>query len=211
MQAVWLLKIESIMKEIFVLSFVGLIFLSGCSLRQREIELDRRSAELNVKEQQLALKEQTLEFKEQRLNERTKILDSTTKKIGIDSLLMLHPQLPGTWQVRMECVETNCTGSAVGDVKVEQWEFKFQDNSVLASATSNNRLVRVYSGEYQNNLLRLTATQDSSSEPVARMLVRLQGAKDNEMSGEREIIQPNGCRILYALQLKKATGNTLNL
>jgi len=27
--------------------------------------------------------------------------------------------------------------------------------------------------------------------------------KDNEITGEREIIQPSGCRILYSLQLKK--------
>jgi hypothetical protein len=191
------------MKRSIIFSVLCISIFSGCSLRQREIELDKKLAEVNEKEQQLSLKEQSLDFREQQLSDREKKLDSTTRKIANDSLYILYPKLPGVWNVKMQCTETNCAGSAVGDIKNEQWEFKFQDNAVLASATSNNQLVRIYSGEFVNNSLRLAVQQDSSDTQSARILVRLQQTKDNEITGEREIIQPSGCRILYSLQLKK--------
>ncbi len=183
--------------------FASIVFLfSGCSLRQREIELDKKLAEVHEKEQELSLKEQSLDFREQQLDAREKILDSTSKKNAIDSLHINHQQLPGTWAVRMQCTETNCPGSAVGDTKNELWEFKFQDNGVVASASSNNQLVRIYTGTFINGTLRLSVQQDSTGQ-FAKMAVRLQNVTDKEMDGEREIIQANGCRILYSLQLKK--------
>lgn len=191
------------MKHIFTFSVLCMLIFSGCSLRQREIELDKKLAEVNEKEQQLTLKEQSLEFKGQQLNEREKLLDSTTKKIANDSQYILHPQLPGTWYVEMQAIETNCPGSAMGDTKNEQWIFKFQDNSIIASAMSNNQLVRVYTGYYTGNTIKLSLQQDSVDSQAAKMTIRLQNIKDKEMEGEREIIQATGCRIVYSLQLKK--------
>lgn len=189
------------MKGRIILSLLLIIVFSGCNLRQREIELDRKLAEINEREQKLSLKEQSLELREQQLNEKEKKLDST--KNGNDSLLLLHPQLSGIWNVKMQCTETNCPGSAVGDTKNEQWQFKLQDNGVIVSAKSNNELVRVYTGVYRNNVLQLSVHADTTLPKSAKIFVRLQQIQDKEMSGEREIIQPDGCRILYSLQLKK--------
>jgi hypothetical protein len=191
------------MKSRIILSLLFIIVLSGCNLRQREIELDKKLAEINEREQRLTLKEQSLELREQQLNEKEKKFDSTTKRNGNDSMLLLHPQIPGTWNVKMQCTETNCPGSAVGDTKNEQWIIKLQDNGVIVSAISNNELVRVYSGIYRNNALLLSVQADANVPGSAKILVRLQQINDKEMSGEREIIQPDGCRILYSLQLKK--------
>lgn len=190
------------MKWIFLFTVCIATFCS-CSLRQREIELDKKINNLHEREQQLSLKEQSLDFREQQLNEREKMLDSTSRKIASDSLYLKHPRLPGMWSVKMQCIETNCPGSAVGDTKNEQWDFKFQDNGVIASAISNNQLVRVYAGQYLNNSLRLSVQQDTANQQFAKMMVRLQTVKDDEMTGEREIIQANGCHIVYSLQLKK--------
>lgn len=180
---------------------MGIVFVSGCGLRQREMELNRKMQELNVKEQELALKEQSLSIKEEQLNEKEKSLDST-KNVVNDSLFLQHQKLPGTWMVEMLCTETSCPGSAVGDVKNEQWDFKFQNNMVIASAMSNNQLVRVYTGDFLGNTLKLAVQQDST-DASAKIVVRLQQTKEKEMTGDREIIQANGCRILYSLRLKK--------
>jgi hypothetical protein len=187
------------MKWIFLLA--GIVCISGCGLRQREMELDKKMQELNVKEQELALKEQSLSIKEEQLNEKEKSLDSTQNMVN-DSLFLKHQKLPGTWMVEMQCIETNCPGSAVGDVKNEQWDFKFQNNIVIASAMSNNQLVRIYTGNYVGSSLRMAIQADSVDVPV-KILVRLQQTNDKEMTGEREIIQANGCHILYSLRLKK--------
>ncbi len=180
---------------------IGIVFISGCGLRQREMELNRKMQELNVKEQELALKEQSLSIKEEQLNEKEKSLDST-KNVVNDSLFLEHQKLPGTWMVEMLCTETSCPGSAVGDVKNEQWDFKFQNNMVIASAMSNNQLVRVYTGDFLGNTLKLGVQQDST-DASAKIVVRLQKTKEKEMTGDREITQANGCRILYSLRLKK--------
>lgn len=187
------------MKWIFLLFFS--FSLASCGLRQREIELQRRTNELNQKEQELNLKEQSLAAKEQQLDDRQKEIDSTASVVK-DSLIIEHNKIPGIWAVEMQCTETNCPGSAVGDIKNEQWEFKFQDNTVIASAMSNNQLVRVYTGAYFGNLLKLSVQQDSS-ETTAKINVRLKQTKEKEMEGEREIIQASGCHILYSLKLKK--------
>jgi hypothetical protein len=180
---------------------IGIVFISGCGLRQREMELNKKMQELNVKEQELALKEQSLSIKEEQLNEKEKSLDST-KNVVNDSLFLEHQKLPGTWMVEMLCTETSCPGSAVGDVKNEQWDFKFQNNMVIASAMSNNQLVRVYTGDFLGNTLKLGVQQDST-DASAKIVVRLQKTKEKEMTGDREITQANGCRILYSLRLKK--------
>lgn len=187
------------MKWIFL--FVGLVIFSGCGLRQREKELDQKMQQLNIKEQQLALKEQFLTLKETQLNEKEKSLDSNGS-LKNDSLFLEHQKLPGTWMVEMLCTETTCQGSAVGDVKNEQWDFKFRDNIVVVNAMSKNQLIRIYTGSYTGDVLKLEVQQDSS-DASAKMVVRLQQTKDKEMTGEREITQANGCRILYSLRLKK--------
>ena len=172
-------------------------------MRQREIELDKKMTEINEREQQLALKEQSLDIREHQLEVREKLLDSTTRKTSIDSLLALHPNIPGTWNVKMECTETTCPGSAVGDIKNEQWIINFHGNGVIANAKSNDQLVRVYSGVYINNSIRLTVQQDSTDQQLSRMVVYLTQIKDDAMTGEREIIQASGCHIVYSLKLKK--------
>ena len=77
--------------------------------------------------------------------------------------------------------------------------------SPINAAISNNKVVRIYTGSYVNNVLRLSVQQDSTDTQFGKMVVRLQNVKDKEreMEGEREIIQASGCRILYSLQLKK--------
>jgi hypothetical protein len=47
------------------------------------------------------------------------------------------------------------------------------------------------------------AVQQDSTDASAKIIVRLQQTKDKEMTGDREITQANGCRILYSLRLKK--------
>ena len=190
----------SAIKSIFFILTIALC--TGCGLRQREIELERKAKELTEREQQLNLKEQSLIAKEDQLNDRQKKIDSTNAIIE-DSLTIAHNKVPGVWNVDMTCTNTNCPGSAVGDIKNEQWQFRFEGNVVIVSAMANNKLVRSYTGAYSGNVLKLTVVQEDTDEPTFKMNIRLNRTKENEMEGEREIIQASGCRILYSLKLKK--------
>lgn len=104
------------MKWIFLL--LGIMIFSGCDLRHREVEVKKKLEEISRREQELSIKEQMLSIKEQELSEKQKILDSTTNIVN-DSILREHLKIQGLWRVDMLCTETNCAGSAVGDVRLK--------------------------------------------------------------------------------------------
>jgi hypothetical protein len=184
---------------------VSLIVFPGCTLQQREKELNRRSEELKRWEQQLVLKETALSLKEDDLNKRERQMDSTFRNVpSSDSANQYDTLITGFWNVRMYCTETSCAGSAIGDTKVEQWEISYQDGSVIAKAMSDNMITRIYIGTYQHDMLRLTSSHEElPSKKVTNMLVRLQIRKPGEMEGQREIQRPENCRIIYGLELRK--------
>ncbi|HEX8677894.1 MAG TPA: hypothetical protein VF700_11770, partial [Segetibacter sp.] len=173
----------------------------------------------NHKEQELLLKEKSLHLKEEDLARREKLLESSSKKsvadssaVTVDSLAVLHPELAGTWNVTMRCTETSCAGSAVGDTKNEQCVISYKDNTVIANAISDNKIVRVYAGSSNDNSIELSTQPDTANpEQKTKMVVRLQVTKENEMAGQREIIHAEGCRIVYSLDLKKSEDNLLSL
>lgn len=179
----------------------GIILISGCNLRERENELSKKLNELNRREQELALKEQKLAIKEQKLSAQQKALDSTTNILN-DSLFKQHQKVQGLWRVDMQCIETNCPGSAVGDIKTEHWNIEVNRNDVSVKARSNRHPAKDYYGSFAGNALKLEANLDSA-EVNAKIDVELELVKDDEMQGERQVTQSTGCQILYSLRLKK--------
>lgn len=172
----------------------------GCKSEQRQNELNKRIAALDEKEQQLKLWEEELKVRESAIDARQQTQDSTAVA---DTLHTLPLALTGYWNVQMTCTEATCAGSAVGDVKNEQWELSNEANRLVARASTKGKLVRVYSGTYSNGVIELTEERvsTSSTEP-AQMAVRLKPISNNRMEGQREIIRENNCRIIYALQLE---------
>jgi hypothetical protein len=200
------------MKQKIVFLGLWLMIATGCGLQEREKELEKKISEVNQKEQELLLKEKSLQLKEEELAHRAKSLDSSSKKSVADSVAVLPPELAGTWNVTMRCTETTCAGSAVGDTKNEQWVISYQDNTIIANAISDKKIVRVYAGSYNGNSIELsTQPDDADPEQKTKMVVRLQVTKENEMAGQREIIRPEDCHIVYSLDLKKSVDNLLSL
>ena len=180
-----------------------LLFTSGCGLRERELELEKRMKEVNRKEQELSLKERSLSIREEELMQKQKVLDSTAKN-NVDSFLVRHPQLPGKWNVIMRCIETSCPGSAVGDVKNEQWEIGYEGNDIVAKAFTDDKLVRTYTGRSKENPIELSTEQVNSDPAMStRMVVRFQEINEKDIRGQREIIRPDNCHIIYSLELNK--------
>jgi hypothetical protein len=102
----------------------------------------------------------------------------------------------------MTCTEATCPGSAVGDLKLEQWNLSYDGQHVVARASSRGKLVRTYSGLYTGGNLELTGHHDTLTRDT-RMVVRLRVLEDNKIDGEREIIRNDDCKIVYALQFNK--------
>lgn len=190
------------MKLLYLLSVISIIFLSGCELNKRERELEKRTAELNQKEQELILLQKQLELQEESLARREKSVDSTLKRNLIkDSIAVARSGIIGEWSVKMQCTETTCEGYAIGDIKNEQWSFSYEHNTILVKAMANNNLAHIYTGNYSDSTIQLTAQQDPAA--VVDITVKLQLKKKNTLEGTRVLKKGEDCAVVYALDLSK--------
>lgn len=176
-----------------------LISTSFSACDNREQKLRKKEQELVQKEQELLLKEHQLEVREQEL---LKIKES---KIDSNKTGQANSKaaIAGSWTVKMVCIETDCEGSAIGDVKNEHWQISSENQTVLARATVNQKLVRVYTGEQRKNIIELSAEQTASeTSNEAKIFVKLKQLSPEKIEGKREIFR-EGCRIVYSLELNK--------
>jgi hypothetical protein len=182
---------------------LGLLLLAGCQNQEREQRLQKKEAELAHREQELLLREKALALREQADQKAQQAVDSVRGLPLADTALVRN--LAGTWATRMNCIETDCAGSAIGDSKNEQWEFSNEQGQVLVRASVNNKVVRVYTGQLQGSELQLTAQhQEGETLPDAIITAQLQLSADQRLEGRREINRPDNCRIVYALTLTRA-------
>jgi len=188
------------------LLFLFLLVLVSCKDQAHEQQLQKREAELTRREQEIALRENALAVREQSLlqKEQTPPADTVQQVQPADTALLRT--LPGTWATRMSCIETDCPGSAIGDSKNEQWEFSVEQNTVLAKASANKKIIRVYTGTLEGSELKMTAQHiPNETLPDASFTVLLQAAGERRLEGRREISKPapDNCRIVYSLELTK--------
>jgi hypothetical protein len=192
------------MKLCIILIFIFSIFFGGCDIRKREQVLTKKENELNQKEQELFIKEKALQLREEELLRRTQNLDSINNNVVVDSIF-INPEFVGVWSVQMDCIETSCPGSAVGDVKTEQWDISYQDNTTIAKVIDNAKVVRVYSGTSTSNSLEMSFQQSGTgTNQVTNMVVRLEQTSKKRLEGRREITRlPDNCKIVYAVDMVK--------
>ena len=197
------LMIHQTMKYFLVFA---LLALSGCDFSEREQRIQEKEKQLSIKEAELHTREQALLLKEQELTAKQKELDSTAQ----DTTFIYHPEIIGRWNVRMECTETNCPGSAIGDTKLEEWDLSYQDKLVIAKVLTDNKVSRIYTGDFGGNFLELTSqSYDNNPENATIMLIRLQKTGEGLMEGQRQIIRPERCRIVYTLKMNKKEASSL--
>ena len=188
------------MRQIALLLLLAVLFLPACNTREKD-ELRQKEELLKQKEQELMVKENNLQLKEEALLAREEALK---KPVEVDTTANMNPALLGLWSVTMNCIETTCPGSAVGDTKTEQWDISFQENKFIAKAMANDKLVRIYSGIYTGNTLELIAEPlTTDAQPGTKMIARLRKTEKNTLEGQREIIRAEGCKIIYELQMTK--------
>lgn len=175
--------------------FLLAIFLQSCGFKEREQTITRKEKELEVLEAELLRKEQQLAEKEKALLARELTLDSTHQ--NADSANQYEPGIVGRWLVKMNCTQTTCEGSAIGDVKVEHWDINYGEaNSVIVKAYAGKVLTRIYKGFYSTDS-GLHLLHENS------ITVSLSFNDKGNMEGTREITQPD-CKIVYALSAEKA-------
>ena len=189
-------------KSLLVFLVASITLMSaGCDANGREQALRQKDSALNQREAELVNRERIVEAAEAKLRAAKGSREVNSRP---DSSLYYQPSLTGDWQVKMTCTESNCTGFAVGDSRTEQWSMSYIGYTLFVKATSKNTYIRSYNGYVFENYIELRERKDSTrSTADVRMKVRLQVSDSTTLGGDREIIQENNCKVVYALQLKK--------
>ncbi|MEO6917111.1 MAG: hypothetical protein ABI151_17075 [Chitinophagaceae bacterium] len=178
-----------------------ILLISSCDFRKREEAIRMKEMQLNQKEDSLLAKERILLAMEEKMKKNKRSIDSVSVK---DSSDYYNPALNGAWSAKMTCTETSCNESAIGDVRSEQWALSYTGYRLKALATVKNDFARAYIGTYFEHELRLAEDlPPGAQEQQTRMTVRLQLVDSVTMTGQREIVRENNCKVVYALQLKK--------
>jgi hypothetical protein len=175
--------------------------MSACTTGDRQEQLELKEQQLTQKEQQLLDLDQKLKIKERELSQWELQLDSL-KKQG-DTVGMDNPQLIGSWLVTMQCTETTCDDYAVGDTKTEHWNIDYLNNKFVAKAISNNKVIRTYSGLFQNNSLELSAVPHPDGNIKINVALAPHPANKDLMEGQRVIERGNHCRVVFSLKFEK--------
>lgn len=182
------------MKKIYLLLFSFIMF--SCNNQEAQ-QMKARGVALEKLRDSLLVKERELDLKAQELEKREQMLDTTNSNVpeGI-----INPNLTGKWQVKMTCVETNCSGSAIGDVRNEQWNLSYRNDLFIVEGMTNGAVNTLYTGLYNGSELQLNADNQATGTVISIVLTPSEGGV---MLGRREVTQAGGCKIFYRLNLNK--------
>ena len=100
----------------------------------------------------------------------------------------------------MTCVETSCSGSAIGDVRNEQWNISYRNDLFIVEGMANGSVNTLYTGLYNGKELQLNSGESSVGTIIS---IVLEPGEQGSMSGKREVTQSGGCKIVYKLNLNK--------
>lgn len=187
-----------IKNALFATAAVLLIFIS-CDNRKKENDLTMR-------ERQLLEKEKAFAQKESEYQSLVKMRDSifAAKKDSV-TINVWPAQVAGLWTGKVICTESNCSDYVVGDQRTDTWEFDSDSIQLLTKIINNNNLVRIYSGKFENNEVKLNFRTDSTSRKQVEMNVLLNDFSTNKMRGTRTITADNNCMAKFSVELVRST------
>ncbi|AKK71449.1 hypothetical protein OK18_01260 [Chryseobacterium gallinarum] len=181
----------------FILSAVSFLLIS-CDYKEKEKNLTER-------EKQLLEKEKLFAKKESEYQALLKMKDSIfAKKDSVIIAAAWPSEIVGSWNGKVICTESNCSDYAVGDQRTDIWEFDNDSTQPVTKIINNNNLVRLYSGKFENNEIRLSFKTDSTAKKNVEMNVVLNDISDNKIKGIRTITS-DGCNAKFSVELVRST------
>lgn len=185
------------MKNPILLLFFFLILLN-CENKNKENELTAR-------EKQLLDKEKSFAQKEADYQSLLKMRDSIFALKHADSIKIIKwpDEITGSWIGKVICTESNCGDYVVGDQRTDTWEFASDSLQLFTKIVNNNNLVRLYSGKFEKNEIRLNFKTDSTAKKQVDMNVLINDISDTKMKGIRTIASDN-CMAKFLVELVRS-------
>lgn len=185
------------LKNTLLFLFASLFILSGCNDNEKEKNLVAR-------EQQLLEKEKLFAKKESQYQALLKMKDSIFSKKDSVKIVKWPAEISGSWSGKVICTESNCSDYVVGDQRTDIWEFDNDSTQLVAKIINNNNLVRLYSGKFENNEIKLNFKTDSTAKKKVEMNVLLSDISDIKIRGTRTIAVDN-CMAKFSVELIRST------
>jgi len=164
----------------------------------------KKEADLMVREKQLLEKEKLFAQKESEYQSLLKMRDSIFSKKDSIKIAVWPKEVAGAWTGKVICTESNCNDYVVGDQRTDTWEFDSDSLQLSTKIINNNNLVRVYSGKFENNEIKLNYKTDSTSKKQVEMNVLLNEISPNKIRGTRTIAVDN-CMAKFSVELIRST------
>jgi len=174
-----------------------LLLLISCTDKEKENNLALR-------EQQLLEKEKLFAKKESQYQALLKMKDSIFSKKDSMKVVKWPAEISGSWSGKVICTESNCSDYVVGDQRTDIWEFDNDSTQLVTKIINNNNLVRLYSGKFENNEIKLNFKTDSTAKKKVEMNVLLNDISDTKIRGTRTIAVDN-CMAKFSVELIRST------
>lgn len=183
--------------SILLISFLFLLF--SCDNKDKANDLALRETELLNKEKLFAQKEAEYQS-------LLKMRDSIFNHINSDSIKIVKwsDEISGAWTGKVICTESNCGDYVVGDQRTDTWEFDSDSIQLFTKIINNNNLVRLYSGKFENNEIKLNFKTDSTAKKQVNMNVLLNEISSNKIRGTRTVAVDN-CVAKFSVELIRST------
>ncbi|MCU7615716.1 hypothetical protein NZ698_00780 [Chryseobacterium sp. PBS4-4] len=182
-------------KYLFIL-FISFFLLQSCENKEKQQQLTERETKLLEKEKLFAQKEseyQTL----------LKMRDSIFKKKDSIQIVLWPQEISGAWSGKVICTESNCSDYAVGDQRVDNWEFDSDSIQLSTKIINNSNLIRTYIGKFENNEVKLNYKTDSTAKKNVEMNILLNEISSNKIRGIRTVTVDNNCTARFSVELTR--------
>ncbi|UZT99447.1 hypothetical protein ODZ84_07750 [Chryseobacterium fluminis] len=184
-------------KNIIPFLSVIVLLLTGCDHKDKE-------RNIALREQQLLEKEKSFAKKELEYQSLLKMRDSIFAKKDSVQILKWPEEIAGSWNGKVICTESNCSDYVVGDQRTDTWEFDSDSTQLVTKIINNNNLIRVYSGKFDHNEIKLNFKTDSTAAKKVEMNILLNDISDNKIRGTRTITVDN-CMAKFSVELIRST------
>ena len=159
-----------------------------------------------MREKELLNKEKSFAQKEAEYQSLLKMRDSIFNHQNSDSIRIIKwsNEISGAWTGKVICTESNCSDYVVGDQRTDTWEFDSDSIQLFTKIINNNNLVRLYSGKFENNEIKLNFKTDSTAKKQVDMNVLLNDISPNKIRGIRTVAVDN-CVAKFSVELIRST------
>lgn len=186
------------MNQKFLLAlFISACFFAACGDKERQQQLDER-------EQAIAKQEMDFATKAADYQSLIKMRDSLRSRKTDTVAFQQWPEgIPGNWNSKTLCRESDCSDYVVGDQRSDTWVFEGDSTGIFMRVINKDKILRVYNAHVDSTGIRLHYKTDSTATRQVDISVVLDRAGNDLMKGTQTISVNNSCTAKFSVELTR--------